>query len=144
MILRSEQYLWERKVHLEDLDLDMDQIRYDIRETEKQISSKQEERTSILEQLALTDYEAVKDRLDACISWLNAFPKEFQKRVTEKTQKTDEAKLIEANRISNADTIKVYEKWNFTGNVMNRSGDFFMWLYQKRLRMMQGIFMIIC
>ena len=41
----------------------MDQIRYDIRETEKQISSKQEERTSILEQLALTDYEAVKDRL---------------------------------------------------------------------------------
>ena len=95
-----------RKVHLEDLDLDMDQIRYDIRETEKQISSKQEERTSILEQLALTDYEAVKDRLDACISWLNAFPKEFQKRVTEKTQKTDEAKLIEANRISNADTIK--------------------------------------
>lgn len=110
MILRSAAYLRERKVHLEDLDLDMDQIRYDIRETEKQISSKQEERTSILEQLALTDYEAVKDRLDACISWLNAFPKEFQKRVTEKTQKTDEAKLIEANRISNADTIKVYEK----------------------------------
>ena len=30
--------------------------------------------------------------------------------MTEKTQKTDEAKLIEANRISNADTIKVYEK----------------------------------
>ena len=81
MILRSAAYLRERKVHLEDLDLDMDQIRYDIRETEKQISSKQEERTSILEQLALTDYEAVKDRLDACISWLNAFPKEFQKRV---------------------------------------------------------------
>ena len=65
--------------------------------------------------------------------------------MTEKTQKTDEAKLIEANRISNADTIKVYEKKvEFTGNVMNRSGDFFMWLYQKRLRMMQGIFMIIC
>lgn len=34
MILRSAAYLRERKVHLEDLDLDMDQIRYDIRETE--------------------------------------------------------------------------------------------------------------
>ena len=59
--------------------------------------------------------------------------------MTEKTQKTDEAKLIEANRISNADTIKVYEKKvEFYRKCYEQERGLFMWLYQKRLRMMQA------
>ena len=62
----------ERRRHLEDLDYDMDQVRYDIRENEKLLDQKKAERKSILEQLALTDYEEIKERLDACVNWLAA------------------------------------------------------------------------
>ena len=64
-------------MHLDDLDFDMEQIRYDIREQEKQIRRKEEERKSILEQLALTDYDAIKDRLDACVAWLGSYQEKF-------------------------------------------------------------------
>ena len=74
MFLRSLEYLKERKEHLEDLDADMEQIRYDLFEIQKEIRRKTEEQTSIQEQLRLTDYEEIKDRLDACIKWLQAYP----------------------------------------------------------------------
>ena len=55
MLVHSVRYLKDRKQHLEDLDDDLDQIRYDIAEQERQIKRQQEERESILGQLALTD-----------------------------------------------------------------------------------------
>lgn len=84
MLVHSVRYLKDRKQHLEDLDDDLDQIRYDIAEQERQIKRKQEERESILGQLALTDYEAIRERLDTCVRWLKIFPQELQKQVAEK------------------------------------------------------------
>ena len=55
MYLRSLMYLRERKEHLEDLDADMEQIRYDLFEIQKEIRIKKEVQTSIQEQLRLTD-----------------------------------------------------------------------------------------
>lgn len=110
LFIRSIQYLQERKAHLEDLDLDMEQIRYDIRENEKQIRKKEEEQKSIQEQLALTDYKAVKERLDACIQWLHAYPSELQKHVAEKTKKTDEAEQLSQNQKTNEEKIEECEK----------------------------------
>ena len=72
LLIRSISYMKERRRHLEDLDYDMDQVRYDIRENEKLLDQKKAERKSILEQLALTDYEEIKERLDACVNWLAA------------------------------------------------------------------------
>lgn len=72
MYLRSLMYLRERKEHLEDLDADMEQIRYDLQEIQKEIRRKTEEQTSIQEQLRLTDYEEIKERLDAGINWLRS------------------------------------------------------------------------
>ena len=51
MFLRSVEYLKERKEHLEMLDYDMDNLRYDIADIEKQIRIKEEEQTSIQKQL---------------------------------------------------------------------------------------------
>lgn len=110
MLVRSVSYLKERREDLEDLDYDQEQIRYDIGENERQIRRKQKEIESILEQLALTDYETIRARLDACIEWLNSYPETLQKCVTAKTQSVDEARLIDANRVSNEEKIKIYEK----------------------------------
>ena len=98
----------ERKRHLEELDYDMDQVRYDIGENEKQVRKKQEERKSILEQLALTDYEEIKERLDACVKWLGSYPAKVQKAVKEKTQAEDEAGLIIKQQNDNDEKIKEY------------------------------------
>ena len=59
--MRSVEYLKERKEHLEMLDYDMDNLRYDIADIEKQIRIKKEEQTSIQKQLELTDYELKSD-----------------------------------------------------------------------------------
>ena len=110
LFVRSAEYLRERRRHLEELDYDMDQVRYDIRENEKQINRKHAERKSILEQLALTDYEAIKERLDACMKWLNSYPGKLQQCVIQKTQKEDEAEITRKNTLSNEEQIKEYEK----------------------------------
>ena len=110
MFLRSVEYLKERKEHLEMLDYDMDNLRYDIADIEKQIRIKKEEQTSIQKQLELTDYESIKERLDACVFWLHSYPEELQKCVAEKTKKIDEAKLLTESRTNNADKIAEYEK----------------------------------
>lgn len=110
LLVRSVEYLKERRMHLDDLDFDMEQIRYDIREQEKQIRRKEEERKSILEQLALTDYDAIKDRLDACVAWLGSYQEKFSNCLKAKTQSEDEAKLIETNRVENEEKIALSEK----------------------------------
>ena len=110
LLVRSVEYLKERRMHLEELDFDMEQIRYDIREQEKQIRRKEEERKSILEQLALTDYDAIKDRLDACVAWLGSYQEKFSNCLKAKTQSEDEAKLIETNRVENEEKIALSEK----------------------------------
>lgn len=110
MFLRSVEYLKERKEHLEMLDYDMDNLRYDIADIEKQIRIKEEEQTSIQKQLELTDYESIKERLDACVFWLHSYPEKLQKCVAEKTKKIDEAKLLTESRTNNADKIAEYEK----------------------------------
>lgn len=109
MLVHSVRYLKDRKQHLEDLDDDLDQIRYDIAEQERQIKRKQEERESILGQLALTDYEAIRERLDTCVKWLKAFPQELQKQTAEKTQAEDESRQIEKDQKANEDKISLYE-----------------------------------
>lgn len=94
LLIRSISYMKERRRHIEDLDYDMDQVRYDIRENEKLLDQKKAERKSILEQLALTDYEEIKERLDACVNWLAAYPALLEKTVGQNTQAKDEAEAI--------------------------------------------------
>lgn len=66
MILRIKDYLAALNVRLEDLDSDMDQVRYDLASLQREITGKTEEKNSIEEQLKLTDYE--KCRSDEVIS----------------------------------------------------------------------------
>ena len=79
---------------LEGLDFDMDQIRYDIGIVERQLNKEKAEYDSVREQLKLTDYEKIKERLDACVTWLNAYPKKLEKCVQEKAQKEEQIRGI--------------------------------------------------
>lgn len=95
MLLHSIACLHDFQSRLESLDEDLDQIRYDIHTSEREIRRKEEERNSIQEQLRLTDYEEIKERLDQCISWLNQYPDEIRRCTREKTQKQDEVQNLE-------------------------------------------------
>ena len=110
LLISSISHMKERRRHLEDLDYDMDQVRYDIRENEKQLDKKKAERKSILEQLALTDYEEIKERLDACVNWLAAYPALLEKTVGQNTQAKDEAETIKNDSRAINETISDLDK----------------------------------
>ena len=68
----------------------MEQIRYDLFEIQKELRRKTKEQTSIQEQLRLTDYVEIKDRLDACIKWLQEYPERLRICVSRQTHEEDE------------------------------------------------------
>ncbi|MDY4970143.1 MAG: TIGR02680 family protein [Lachnospiraceae bacterium] len=87
-------HLHELEERLEQLDADMDEIRYDAGRTEKALKAEQAEYISIQEQLKLTDYEEIKERLDFCIKWLNEYPGKLQNCVEEKVRKREQAENL--------------------------------------------------
>ena len=65
---------------------DMDQIIYDIETADRKLRKNQAEVDSIKEQLKLTDYDEIKERLDYCISWLGDYHNKLEKCVKERTE----------------------------------------------------------
>lgn len=110
MLIQRLEYLRERKERLENLDDDMEQIRYDIAEIQKEIKRKSEEQASIQEQLRLTDYEEIKERLDRCIEWLQAYPEQLRICVSSQTHEEDEALQLTALLEHSKVKIEEYEK----------------------------------
>lgn len=110
LFLRSVESINERKEYIDNLDFDIEQVRYDIKENAKQLNKKTEERESILKQLELTDYEAIKEHLDECIQWLSDYPDKIDRYVTKRTRLQSETENIEKNRESITEKIKLYEK----------------------------------
>lgn len=91
-IVSHQRELQER---MDDLEVDMDQIRYEIGNTEKAWNKEHTEYLSVQEQLKLTDYEEIKERLDFCMKWLSEYPDELQKCVEEKGQKEQQIKNMQ-------------------------------------------------
>lgn len=67
--------------YLEDIDGDLDDILYDLTRTERKLSEAKRMAASIQEQLALTNYEEIKARLDHCIRRLREIPGEKENSV---------------------------------------------------------------
>ncbi|MBB5266254.1 uncharacterized protein (TIGR02680 family) [Catenibacillus scindens] len=89
------------RVHLEELesreeilDSEMDQIRYEAGSTERELKREKEEYDSVLQQLALTDYEQIRHQLDECMEWLKNYPERLQCCVAEKTQNEERMRLL--------------------------------------------------
>ena len=94
MYRRSVLYIKDLQGHLEEIDQDMEDLRYDISALEKEQKNRQAEYASVVEQLKLTDYEQMKERLDYCVKWLREYPGEVQDCVREKTRKQEQARSL--------------------------------------------------
>ena len=81
---------------LENLEADMEQIRYDISVAERALGKYQKEWESVCEQLKLTDYDQIKDRLDDCVIWLENYPRRSRECVRKATENEGRiARLLE-------------------------------------------------
>lgn len=80
---------------MEQLDGDMDQIRYDITTAQRELNKRQEEHDSVQKQLLLTDYEQVKERLNECVKWINEYPAMVQKCAEQKTENREREKQLQ-------------------------------------------------
>lgn len=78
--------LKNQRDYLEDIDLDIDDILYDLNQVEKKVSGVRGMIQSIQGQLSLTNYEEIKVRLDYCIERLNRLPKEREESVRKSAQ----------------------------------------------------------
>ena len=79
---------------MEELEADMDQIRYDMGRTERGLKRNREEYQSVQEQLKLTDYEAVRERLDACVRWLGEYPLRLKNCVEQQAGRLEQVKNL--------------------------------------------------
>lgn len=96
MYLRSSQTIRTLEDQLENLEADMEQIRYDISVAERALGKYQKEWESVCEQLKLTDYEQIKDRLDDCVIWLENYPRRSRECVRKATENEGHiARLLE-------------------------------------------------
>ena len=82
--------------YLEEIDAVLDDIRYDLNRMIQNEREKKGTLESILEQLALTDYEKIRERLEWCIERLGKLPLEIEESVSRKSAlETTEKQLLE-------------------------------------------------
>ena len=67
-------YAKVQKEYLEGIDGDLDDIRYDLNHMIRNEREKRGSLNSVMEQLALTDYEEIRERLEHCIERLEKLP----------------------------------------------------------------------
>lgn len=77
-LLNGIQYLQTLKDNLETIDDDLDGIRYELSKASRKAGEKEASLQSVREQLKLTDYEQIKERLDACLERLKNLPDEWE------------------------------------------------------------------
>ena len=92
LYLQITAYLKELDERLEGLDEDMEQIRYDLGIARRTLKNDKASYDSVTEQLKLTDYEQIRERLDECIRWLKEYPQKLQSCIEERTRMGEQAK----------------------------------------------------
>ena len=129
LFLSSVERINDLKEYEEELDNDLEQIRYDIRNISRELEKCMAEYQSVTEQLKLTDYEQIKERLDACILWLREYPNRLQDCVMVKTKNEERIHLLEEQKKTTIEEIaaseeksryllKIYESEKELGYVM--------------------------
>ncbi|MCD7743713.1 MAG: TIGR02680 family protein [Lachnospiraceae bacterium] len=100
----------ELQERMENLDADMDQIRYDMGNTDRARKREAAERDSIREQLKLTDYEEIRERLDACVKWLNLYPDKIESCVKEQTTSRNRADFLKEQLKKDEEQLAEYRR----------------------------------
>ncbi len=84
----------ELEDRIADLEQDLHNIIEEIRPVEQLFRKIQEEQQSVREQLKLTDYQEIEERLEQCLQWLDSYPVRLQKCVTEITRHQERIRLL--------------------------------------------------
>ena len=78
----------------EELEQDLDEIRYESGKIEQERRRLADSLASVLEQLKLTDYEAIKERLDHCVLRLRQIPQERESSAATRSRLQTELKQL--------------------------------------------------
>lgn len=89
------QRLHDLEDHLQALDFDLDSIRYELGRILKKVKELDISLHSVWEQLKLTDYEKIKERLDYCLNRLKELPGERENSTKNQTHWEDEERHLE-------------------------------------------------
>lgn len=88
--LHNKEFCRTYQNQLENIRMDMDELRYDINRMEQEIKKNSYEILQYEEQLKLEDYEAIKAKLEYCVKRLGEIPGE-RERCSKKSGSLDEA-----------------------------------------------------
>lgn len=99
--INGVQYIKSQKEYLEELEGDLDDIRYELNRALQKSRETRAALHSIQEQLKITDYEEMKERLDACIRRLNALPLEREASIRYQTDLAKESEKLQEQRTEN-------------------------------------------
>ena len=88
VLQRCRRNIWK------EIDADLDDIRYDLNHMIRNEREKRGSLNSVMEQLALTDYEEIRERLEHCIERLEKLPSEIEASVTQSSHLETKEKLI--------------------------------------------------
>lgn len=83
--VNGTRYSRHQKDYIEDLDLDLDEIRYELGQTLRKAQGAEASLASVREQLKLKDYEKIQERLEFCIERLAVLPREKEESVRRST-----------------------------------------------------------
>lgn len=79
--LQTLEALRNTRERMEEADVDIEQIRYELSGIRARLQKETMELSSIREQLKLTNYEEIKEKLDSCIKRLAQIPGEIEKSI---------------------------------------------------------------
>lgn len=88
------EYLSNLEDNLQALDEDLDAVRYDLGKSSRKVRELESALQSIQEQLKLTDYEKIRERLDYCLERLAKLPKEREASAQKQTRWEEEEKHL--------------------------------------------------
>lgn len=80
--------------HLEALDADLEELRYERAREFRKVSGLEGRIQSVQEQLKLTDYEKIRERLDLCLARLRKIPFEREDAAKQQTHWADEGERL--------------------------------------------------
>lgn len=100
-------YIRSQEFYLEDIEKDLDDIRYELGRNLTQQKQKEAELLAVQEQLKLTDYEKIKSRLDYCMERLSVIPQEKEASARKRGELESGRKILEEKQRENQ---KITEK----------------------------------
>lgn len=69
---------------LERLESEQEELLYEEGQIERRLAKERAEHRTVCEQLALTDYDKIRDELEHCLAWLDDFPKQLESCVSKR------------------------------------------------------------